>query len=987
MSAPSIPFFAQTAVLDKYIHSSTPEEEPEILEIILEAIKSKPELREYFFRNGPHPAWAKILWEHGFFRTPPLPLETKEGSYLRQWDVQIYLDMVASQVPEIVLQHVLEFQGHDWYIFRALHALLETPVGTIEQAIPKILDWLQDPIVASRIGDISCDLMFKIAENGQKESAFILFKALTSPIQKAQTKSVRDQFWSGTAVKIVAEHLLDRQEQRQSQLQTLAKLDLLQYCEILEENLRALLNLESQVYERPSENNSSWWRTAIEDTSQDSLDRDRDRLLSSLRDGLETQLEIDTKLVLPFIARYLSDLNRLFCRLGIYFLSVRPDYFLKLVTPILLSPENFSDNEIHHEFFVLLEKAFHLLTHEQQGTVLSIILNGPHQDELIIFGQKVSKKMGGDASKLTENYIKYWRRDRLWMIKEDLLPEYRNVLDEIVTELGKPEHPTFLTWTSEGYWIKDVAPLSDLELANIKPEELVRFLENWTPDPQQKFGPIEISYEGMADSLGKLITTSLDKYSPYLFELAAARADYAIAVLDQLCEPSYEIQNWDILLNLCESLLADITIRSNAITARGNWTWVRRSIISLLKKGLRKETPYEQLQRFRDLLLILVDDPSPTSEEDRPPEGWFGHGDPATVALNYARPMAVNALIEYARVRAIYLKISDHNYSGPNRLEDQVQQSLSRKLIPSLEPSLAVRSVFGHSTAVLYWLNKEWWLSNLDLIFPWVVDNESLLLFAAAWDSFVTNPFYIHLIEHLRPKYLQAIALAAKGQTTGPSFYSPVSYLARHLLWEYLLGNAEIEKPISLEDSLLKIFFDETTPESRGLAVAACNHLLRSHSTEIIKYWPKIRILWEWRAQEASLSGYAVDFQDEMIHFARMLPLVPETETVSSLWSLLETLLPYVTRSKDRYDEWNSIEKFLLMRFEREPIRSIQYYSLLWDQRIDIPRWLHHSEEAVKLVTIAVENPTSRQEALHLVDFLARKGNYTFKPLYESYSH
>ena len=187
----------------------------------------------------------------------------------------------------------------------------------------------------------------------------------------------------------------------------------------------------------------------------------------------------------------------------------------------------------------------------------------------------------------------------------------------------------------------------------------------------------------MASSLGKLVANSLDKVASHLYELAIARADYATSILNQLSEPGYEIENWGVLLSLCERLLADDTLRNSAVTANGNWTWMRRAVVKLLEKGLRKEPPYDQIGRFRDLLLILADDPSPTPDEDRPPERWFGHSDPMTVAINYTRPMAVNALIEYARVRANHLKIGDVDFLGSNRLEEQVQQKLSNKLVLS----------------------------------------------------------------------------------------------------------------------------------------------------------------------------------------------------------------------------------------------------------------------------------------------------------------
>ena len=987
MADPAVPFFTLTAVLDKYIHSSTLEEEPEILEIIIEALKTRPELREYFFRNGPHPAWAKILWENGFFKTPPPPKETKEGTFLTHWDVQIYLDSVADQVPEIVLQHVMEFQGHGWYVSRALHALLRTPLETIEKSVPRILEWLLDPVVSPRIDDIACELMFKLAEGSREDLTFALFKNLTVPVQKGEPNSVTHEFWSGTAVRTIAEHLLDQRVYPQPKLQTLENLNPIKYTEILEENLRALLILESQVYDQPSAMNSSWWRSAIEDTNQDTLDRDRDNLLRYLRTSLENQLKVDINAALPFITRYLADSNRLFYRLGLYLMSVSPIQFIGLIKPILLSPGNYSDTEIRHEFFVTLQNAFRYLTSEQQDTVLNIIFGGPPQEETILFKRRVVQETEENQKELVDKYIRYWLRDRLWMIKEDLPTEYKEVLEEIVADLGEPEHPSFHSWSSEGYWVKQVAPLTDQELANMSPIELVQFLENWVPDHQQRFGPTEISYEGLASSLGKLIINSFEKYSLHLFEIAVIRADYVTAILNQLSEPSYEIVNWDIWLSLCERIMADNSIRTSTTTAKGNWAWMRRAIVKLLEKGLNKESSYEQLGRFRDLLLILVDDPSPTPEEDRPPEGWFGHSDPMTVAINYTRPMAVNALIEYARIRAHSLKIGDLNYSGPNRLEEPVQQALSKKLDPSKESSLAVRSVFGKCTATLYWLNKEWWLSNLDAIFPNVEDGESLLLFAAAWDSFVINPFYTHLVKYLRAKYIQAISMVAQGQTTKPSFYSPVSHLAGHLVWEYLLRGTELDEPVGLEDSMLKTFFLETGPEARGQAVNACSHILHNHLSENAQYWQKIRVLWEWRAQEASSAGYSTDFHDEMIHFADILPDIPETETIKKLWHLLEILLPYIARSEYRNDGWDSVEKFLLMRFKDEPVQSIQYYSLLWNQRKTRPDWFHHSEDAITLVSLAVENPKSRADGLRLIDFLARLGDYSFRDLYERYSH
>ena len=73
MSKKEVPFYSQTAILDRYIHSANPGEDPDTLEILLEMLRTRQDLRDYFFRNGPHSAWASILWDQGFFSDPSTP--------------------------------------------------------------------------------------------------------------------------------------------------------------------------------------------------------------------------------------------------------------------------------------------------------------------------------------------------------------------------------------------------------------------------------------------------------------------------------------------------------------------------------------------------------------------------------------------------------------------------------------------------------------------------------------------------------------------------------------------------------------------------------------------------------------------------------------------------------------------------------------------------------------------------------------------------
>src|SRR5689334_3623962 len=101
-----IPFYTKTSLLDSYIGMSNPEDDPVALKVIITALKSDIELRNYFFRSKPHPGWAKILWNEGFFQNPPELKQMKNGWQILRWEEQEYLLSIADKVPEILVEHL-----------------------------------------------------------------------------------------------------------------------------------------------------------------------------------------------------------------------------------------------------------------------------------------------------------------------------------------------------------------------------------------------------------------------------------------------------------------------------------------------------------------------------------------------------------------------------------------------------------------------------------------------------------------------------------------------------------------------------------------------------------------------------------------------------------------------------------------------------------------------------------------------------------------
>jgi hypothetical protein len=177
----------------------------------------------------------------------------------------------------------------------------------------------------------------------------------------------------------------------------------------------------------------------------------------------------------------------------------------------------------------------------------------------------------------------------------------------------------------------------------MSPDELVAFLKKWQPAPDRQFGPERVSYRGLANTVASAVVDNLRKYADSLVSIALHHPEFAYALLDRFKEGEQaKTVPWDLIITFCEELLADDTVRQDMSRAfERSWVNVRQSIVWLLGVGLNnpeRAIPSEYLSRVRDVLLVLIDDPDPDPASDRPPEGWAGHKDPATVAINHVRP-------------------------------------------------------------------------------------------------------------------------------------------------------------------------------------------------------------------------------------------------------------------------------------------------------------------------------------------------------------
>jgi len=982
MSKKELPFYTQAALLDKYIEDIDPKRDAEIINVIVDVLRNRQDLRRYFFRNRPSPNWANILWENGFFESPPLLEETDTGIItLPYWDVQGFLIEVATKVPEIVIKHVQSIDANGWYIAQSIKALNKISPQESAKVTDRIIKWLNNPNIAGAIMEDTYNYIAQLIVGEQIDDAISVFEEFTKPrlIEEFGTIGTR----SATLGPIVTlyDNTLGKDYYKISIINELSERKPKIVSKILFEHLGQALKLEGDVVERPDFEKTSWWRVTVEETGQNSGNTAKDKILKSLLYALQAWAIIDFSTFVLCLNQLIQDDRKIFFRIGLYLLFKHFEQIPAVVTKELEIFDNLDDTEIRHEYFLLLNRGYKHLPLEKQEELIKFILSGPPEKTQEIYSSFYSPEMKLSQNDYITGRCDLWIRDRLWMIQENLIGEAKEKLCELLEKYGQPEHPTFHTWTSEGGFIKDVSPVHGEDLVELHPQQLDDFINKWEPDPEQVSFFEEESYKGLAQEVGKLIYQNTTKYKEWVTNIANTRPIFANEILATF-ERSDEItlQQWEVVITLCEDLLKDNRIRTSMEGGySATWSWVRHSIARLIRSGFKKEShtiPESLFPRARDILLILIDDPDPDTEPQPELDKEFSVNDPLTRALNHIRPIALSSLIDYARVRA-------KQVTEAERLEAEVKQALSDKLDTNIETSLSVRSVYGKYLPTLYWLDSEWVKANIDNIFPKITSNESLWIFQSAWDAFIFHCHYVlDFRELLYTKYITAIETLRYGFITRRDI---VGNLANHLVIDFLLGDYGND---FLENEFVPLvrFFQKTRPEDRAFGATACWRACEQNPDKLGGWWPKVLQIWEWRVQEAIADNHSSDSDPEMRDFANLPNVAPKEETILTLWPLLEGMLPHIVNIQNRESGWDDFEKYLSNQVDKYPLESIQLYRMMREQAVYRPIWYQETDEAKKIIVTAAEKKVSRDETLSMIDYLGSVDNHEFKYVYDQYN-
>lgn len=373
--------------------------------------------------------------------------------------------------------------------------------------------------------------------------------------------------------------------------------------------------------------------------------------------------------------------------------------------------------------------------------------------------------------------------------------------------------------------ISHLAPISAQDLSDKSVSEFASYLATWRPEnPWEAF----IAGQNLMGLATAAVKNDPNKYAAEAAELLSLGPDYLSAVFNGWIQAVLNGTpfSWRGVLELADAVLA-VPLEPSLADVRGR-------VAQVLSMGLESEKCAPEISladRVWRLLVLLIEDASPSRAEEI--DALKRGSSLESISLNWTRPIAVRAAIEYA----IWLN------PDPEPLPAAVRVALKRRLMLTRDGSFAVRMVVATDLHTLLERDPDWTISILPKLFPASASRKDE--WAAAFDSYLGHyrgPGPAALAA-LRSEYERA------AESLDTATESRTSLMSHHLVWACQWGIVEIVPP----DPLVVAFYDKT-PETRSHELLSWMGWTLWASRDggvhaaIVE---RAKLFWEWRMASA----------------------------------------------------------------------------------------------------------------------------------------
>lgn len=768
---------------------------------------------DYFFEKLTSPAWLEPLEKAGLFLSPPSAIREGMSVSYPFWTASEYLARIASEAPEQVLSVMEKIPETDNIrvhtdLARAATAL---PGEAAERWARREIKWLHGqkriyPPLPRALGA----LIIHLTSAGQPKTAMTLLRRVLAIREEVEAREMVGVLDTGHYDLLL----------RQCLPNVLADTQL--------DGLRHLahtLNDALSLPLRSSDSDSRLWRPAVEDHEQNN-NRRRDypsSLVDAIRDGAE-QL-ISSGLAFEEVVRLLLRFNKpIFKRIALHLLEVEGQHAHPIAKKLLLDRQNFLDDSVMHEYGRLLQVALPDMGSADRDKIFAWLEEGPSPREDDNEGDRLAEK-------------KCWQRNRLHGLLDGLPEAWQARYKDLVGELGVPEYPDFLIWTT----IRDAGPSTPLsieELEKMTPEAIAEYLRNWEPQG----GWESPTREGLGGTLRSAMTQSPKRFvgAPNLLE--DLHPIYVVSLIEGLegaIRGGHSPDDGSRILDFLSSASDDLSGQDTPPHA------VNLAVATCLATSLNRDAiGIDCRKQAWQIIDALADNPHPTIGEDA------SSSDPMLLAEHSVRGKAMEAAVQYALWvhRAVTGKTAEAKEPFSMDSIREVRQRLERHLDPSSEQTRAVRAVFGRWYPWLLFLDQHWTVAATSRIFP----PDNVAFQNSAWEAYITNcRAYIEPFRVLRSYYSNAVDQLKYTDSEPNKWYGSIGRkTGEHLmamLWSGDLAWGD-------DNNLLGRFFANASLSEASHAIESVGRSLYGKDDVPSEILERLRVFWE-RLVEQVASG------------------------------------------------------------------------------------------------------------------------------------
>lgn len=791
----------------------------EAIEQALALIERRPVNRGYFFSKLESPDWIEPLVEAGYFKDPPPPRVNGDFVSYPVWPESKYLARMAPVAPTQVADVIRQIPETDNINVHEdlARAVIHLPAESMVRWAGQEARWVQlQHHIQYPLSKALGDVIERLVSLGKIRAAMELARSLLTircVVDSDRAKSVSDALQpGGSGVKESDSEQADEEDPGVSELaasvvaELSSRIDGLlspyEYRQFVERHVPGLVRrggikvfemlcdlLEDAIEsDKLGRDDGGFGRPAIEAHGQNYRDDVSDALIDAIRDT-SVQL-VDAGVALEAVAESLGGRKSpMFRRMVLHLAAEKHSRDPELVAELVVCEEHFLDERLLHEYSRLLGLVYPILDDDRRNRVMKWISDGPPFHDSFT---------GDDEER--RSWTIYWQRRRLAWIHSHLDDGWKERYAQVVDEIGEPENPDFRSYTTT--WMGPTSPINAEELGSRSAEEIARYVKSWQPSGD----PRSPEPEGLARTLEAVVAEAPAEFLQAHRAFLEGPVRYVSAVLRGLSQAVRDdvAIDWPTTIDLMSWLSARQSEDSEL-------RWARQDCIRLLEEGLKGNLVDIRLRKaVWSIIDTIADDKDPSPEDDSKHAS-----DLATRSINTVRGNALHAVVNYSLwVYRSVMGTSEAKLGAFGmRVIPEVRARLERHLDPAIDPSPAIRSVYGQWFPYLVLLDDAWASQQVTSIFP----DDQPELRDAAWETYLRRcPVYNRPFQLLRDQYLEAVDRLDETEGHDSSTRENIGgFLGEHLV--LLAGRGLIAW--SDQDGLLRQFFEKAAPDEARRAI------------------------------------------------------------------------------------------------------------------------------------------------------------------------